>query len=146
MPRGRRGGGNSRRGESKVSHEVAEQVDEALPKVHGRRGRRGRDDDTDGDGDNTPDSDDVEYTPGQDLPPSARRQMGGLEEFQDMSATDAILARGGNASAFNRIRSDYRTKSVGELAMLAAKGDQDAVTALKLIKQASKKAQKYRGK
>jgi hypothetical protein len=146
LPRGR-GRGGGRRGRTRVGNELADEVDDAAPKV--RRRRRGDDDDdTDGNGDRdkTPETDDVTYTTGEKLSPSAKKAMRGLEDLQDTSARDAILARGGNASAFREVRSDYLDKPVGELAKLAARGDDEAVTALKLVKQASSKAQKYRGK
>lgn len=146
MPRGRGRGGNSRRGRTRVGRELADEVDEATPRV--RRRRRGDDDDSDSDGNDreNSDADEVTYSPGEKLPNSARRHVRGIEDLQDTSARDAILARGGNASAFREVRSDYLDKPVGELAKLAAKGDDEAVTALKLVKQASSKAQKYRGK
>ncbi len=40
----------------------------------------------------------------------------------------------------------YADKTVGELANLSAQGDEAAKTAIKIIKQAKSKAQKYDGK
>lgn len=61
-----------------------------------------------------------------------------------MDAAKAILDRGGNAGNVNKALGDnLRGKTVGEIANMAAKGDAAAETALKIIKQAGKKGQKY---
>jgi len=54
------------------------------------------------------------------------------------------LDRGGNAGNVNKALGDnLKGKTVGEIANMAAKGDSAAETALKTIKQAGKKGQKY---
>ena len=59
--------------------------------------------------------------------------------------SDAVRKRGGGASQVKEL-ANYSEKTVGELANMAAAGDAKAETAMKIIKQASKKAQKYGGK
>ncbi|MCP3659494.1 MAG: hypothetical protein GY830_03905 [Bacteroidetes bacterium] len=69
-----------------------------------------------------------------------------LVNLKDKTAAEALKIRGGAGSALKQGRSDYWSKSLGEIANLEAKGDQDARTIMKLVKAASKKAQKYGGK
>lgn len=137
--------GNSR---SKIGKKVEEQVEDALDDLtpH-RRGQRRRSDDND----DAQDSNDKQperppYDPSKRLPKSARDKIRNIPEWEHSTAREALLGRGGAASAFREARSDYLDKSVGELAYLAAGGDADAETILKLIKQAGSKAQKYGGK
>ncbi|MGD1927818.1 MAG: hypothetical protein ACFB12_02825 [Leptolyngbyaceae cyanobacterium] len=81
------------------------------------------------------------------LTPGGKRAIRNLGEFKDVPAAEAVRNRGGGrASQVNQIPTDLKQTSVGEIANRAAKGDQDADTALKIIKQASKKRQKYGGK
>jgi hypothetical protein len=69
-----------------------------------------------------------------------------IEYLKDMTAADAIRARGGGASQVNQLETGYAQKTVGEIANLAAQEDKAAKTALKIIKQADQKNQKYSGK
>jgi len=80
------------------------------------------------------------------LTAGGKRHIGNLEDIKDVPARQAVTDRGGGAQQVNQIRSDYQDLSVGELANRAAKGDTDAVTALKMIKQAGSKRQKYSGR
>jgi len=72
-----------------------------------------------------------------------QKQIGNMSDYKDMSAADAIKARGGGAGQVKQLQTGYESKSVGELANLAAQGDPKAVTAMKIIKQAASKAEKY---
>jgi hypothetical protein len=57
-----------------------------------------------------------------------------------MDAAKAILDRGGNAGNVNKAFGDnLRGKTVGEIANMAAEGDDAAEKSLKIIKQARKK-------
>jgi len=159
----RRGG----RGKSKVAKKVEEVVEEAAENLTrrgrggGRRrggqdantpGRRGRDQN----GQNQP-GQGQSGQPGQagqpgqpagavQLTAGGKRQVGNLGDMKDVPARQAVTDRGGGAQQVNQIRSDYQDLSVGELANRAAAGDADAVTALKMIKQAGSKRQKYSGR
>ncbi|WP_412541349.1 hypothetical protein R8Z50_01675 [Longispora sp. K20-0274] len=74
---------------------------------------------------------------------AGQRKLGNLGEYKDMTAADAIKARGGGQGQVNVLGGDYANKTVGELANLAAQGDETAETAMKIIKQARAKAAKY---
>ena len=80
------------------------------------------------------------------LTAGGKKKLGNLEPFTDMTAADAIRARGGTGGNVQQLATDMQQKRVGEIANLAAGGDREAETALKIVKQASKKAQKYGGK
>jgi RHS repeat-associated protein len=75
-----------------------------------------------------------------------RKALGNLDPFKDMTVADAIKARGGNQGNVNQVPNDYKQKTVAEVANLKATGDEAADTALKMVKQASSKKQKYSGK
>ena len=66
-----------------------------------------------------------------------------LVNLKDVVIADAIRQRGGGQGQVNPIRTDYQTKKVGELANLAADGDTEAEAAIKILKQARKKREKY---
>ncbi len=80
------------------------------------------------------------------LTPEAERILGNLVNIKDEIIADAIRDRGGGQSQVNQLRTDYQTKKVSELANLAAVGDTDAKTAIKILKQARKKREKYSGR
>ncbi|RKZ85667.1 MAG: hypothetical protein DRR19_16030 [Candidatus Parabeggiatoa sp. nov. 1] len=80
------------------------------------------------------------------LTTGGKRKIGNLTDLKDVKASDAIKQRGGGASQINQLQTGYEKKTVGELANLAAAGDAAAETAIKIIKQASSKAQKYGGR
>ncbi len=78
-----------------------------------------------------------------DLTKGGAKKIRNLTNMKDMKAADAIRARGGGASQINQLQTGYEKLTVGDLANKAAAGDRAAETAIKIIKQASKKAQKY---
>lgn len=69
-----------------------------------------------------------------------------LQAMKDETVAKAIAARGGGAGQVQQVASHLREKALGEVANMAAQGDREAETAIKLVKQASSKAQKYGGK
>lgn len=80
---------------------------------------------------------------GVKLTPSGLKKLGNLVNIKDETIADAIRERGGGQGQVNQLRSDYQNFKVGELANLAAEGDTDAETAIKILKQAKKKPDKY---
>ena len=80
------------------------------------------------------------------LTPAGRRRIGGLIDLKDMTAAEAIRQRGGGQGQVNELQTGYGELTVGELANMAGAGDLQADRAIKMIKQANKKAQKYGGK
>ena len=78
-----------------------------------------------------------------ELAPGGLRSLGNLINLKDVIIADAIRERGGGQSQVNQLRTDYQNLRVGELANLAAEGDEDAKTAIKMLKQAKKKREKY---
>lgn len=77
------------------------------------------------------------------LTKGGKRQIGTLVDLKDTPLREAIKIRGGGAGQLNPITSDYHDMHVGELANLAASGDAHAITAMKIVKQAKSKRQKY---
>lgn len=75
-----------------------------------------------------------------------RKRLGNLVDMKDTNIADAIRQRGGGQSQVDQIRTDYQLIKVGELANLAAEGDAEAKTAIKILKEARKKHEKYGGK
>jgi len=73
-------------------------------------------------------------------------RIGDLLDLKDVTVADAIRERGAGASQIRQLQTGYEEKTVGEIANLAAQGDKEANKALKMVKQAAKKAEKYRGK
>lgn len=80
------------------------------------------------------------------LTPGGLKKLGSLVKIKDEIIADAIRERGGGKGQVNQLRSDYQNLTVGELANLAADGDTDAETAIKILKQARKKRDKYGNK
>ncbi|MFC1587496.1 RHS repeat-associated core domain-containing protein [Planctomycetota bacterium] len=74
---------------------------------------------------------------------AGKRKIGNLSHLKDISVSDAIKFRGGGQSQVRQVASHLQKKSVGEVANAAAKGDAEAETAIKMIKQAAKKAQDH---
>lgn len=56
---------------------------------------------------------------------------------------DAIRQRGGGQGQISQLRTDYQNLTVGALANLATEGDEEAKKAIKMLKQARKKREKY---
>jgi hypothetical protein len=77
-----------------------------------------------------------------DLTPGGQKKIGTLANLKDINLTSAIRARGGGQSQVDQVRTDYQSLKVGELANLAATGDADAETAIKILKQAKRKREK----
>ncbi|MEM5551627.1 hypothetical protein WNY63_12890 [Pseudoalteromonas neustonica] len=63
--------------------------------------------------------------------------------MKDLTVADAIKKRGGGAGQVNQVSCDLQAATVGDIANRAASGDKAARTALKLIKQAKSKKDKY---
>lgn len=80
------------------------------------------------------------------LSKGGKRKLGNLSALKDISIRDAIKLRGGGAGQANQVSGDLLDKSLGEVAEMASQGDSAAETAIKMVKQASSKAQKYGGK
>ncbi len=81
-----------------------------------------------------------------ELSPGGQKKLGSLATLKDLALADAIRQRGGGQRQINQIRTDYQQYLVGELANLATLGDLDAETAIKILKQAKKKREKYAGR
>lgn len=81
-----------------------------------------------------------------ELTAGGRKKIGNLVDLKDKPAREAVRLRGGGQSQVQQIAGTHQDKAVGELANLAAQGDAQAETAIKIIKQASRKAEKYGGK
>ena len=75
-----------------------------------------------------------------------QKKLGNLVDLKDLDIAEAIRQRGGGQGQVDQVRTDYQHIKVGELANLAAEGDSDAETAIKILKQARKKQEKYGGK
>ncbi|MCV3217153.1 hypothetical protein OGM63_27205 [Plectonema radiosum NIES-515] len=80
---------------------------------------------------------------GVNLTAGGLKKLGNLVNLKDDIIADAIRERGGGQSQVNQLQSDYQNMKVGELANLAAEGDEEAETAIKILKQARKKREKY---
>ena len=81
-----------------------------------------------------------------ELTTGGKRVIGDLIDWKDVTAAEAIRQRGGGQSQVRQLQTGYATKTLAELANLAAAGDEAARTAIKIVKQAWQKAQKYGGK
>ncbi|MEC4813501.1 MAG: hypothetical protein SAK29_09555 [Scytonema sp. PMC 1069.18] len=77
------------------------------------------------------------------LSPGGLKKLGNLAILKDKIVAESIRERGGGQGQVNQLRTDYQNFRVGELANLAATGDADAETAIKILKQARKKCEKY---
>jgi RHS repeat-associated protein len=71
------------------------------------------------------------------------KTIGNLTHLKDVTVAEAVIARGGKLGNLSVIEDTYKSMKVVEIANKAAQGDEKAMTALKIIKQASSKAQKY---
>jgi RHS repeat-associated protein len=71
------------------------------------------------------------------------KTIGNLTHLKDVTVAEAVIARGGKLGNLSVIEDAYKSMKVVEIANKAAQGDEKAMTALKIIKQASSKAQKY---
>lgn len=75
-----------------------------------------------------------------------QKKLGNLATLKDLDIAEAIRQRGGGQSQVDQLQTDYQNRRVGELANMAAEGDTEAETAIKILKQARKKQEKYGGK
>ncbi|MGB3650193.1 MAG: hypothetical protein WBA41_03165 [Rivularia sp. (in: cyanobacteria)] len=80
------------------------------------------------------------------LTPGGVKKLGNLVNLKDEIIANAIRERGGGQGQVNKLTSDYQNFKVGELANLAAEKDANAETAIKILKQAKKKRDKYGNK
>lgn len=76
------------------------------------------------------------------LPRGALKILGGLLPLADETVANAIRIRGGGGAQVNKVASWLAQKTVGEVAKLAAAGNAEARTAIKIIKDAARLAQK----
>jgi len=79
------------------------------------------------------------------LPRAARRILGGLLALENMTVTEAILARGGGGGQVQKVATWLRSMKVGQTAIKAAEGNEEALTAIKIIKGAKRLAEKGGG-
>lgn len=80
------------------------------------------------------------------LTKGGRKKIGNLVHLRDITAREAIRQRGGRQQQVKQLQQGYADLTVGDLANLAAQGDREAEKAVKIIKQARKKGDKYDGK
>jgi hypothetical protein len=80
---------------------------------------------------------------GVKLAPGGIKIIGNLVNMKDEVIADAIRQRGGGQGQISQLRTDYQNLTVGALANLAAEGDEEAKKAIKILKQARKKREKY---
>jgi hypothetical protein len=80
------------------------------------------------------------------LTAGGQKKLRNLIDLKDIAISEAIRQRGGGQNQIDQLRTDYQNRKVGELANFAAEGDADAETAIKILKQAKKKREKYDGK
>ena len=76
------------------------------------------------------------------LTSGARKILGGILPLADETVANAIRIRGGGGAQVNQVASWLAQKTVGEVANLAAQGNAEARTAIKIIKDAARLAQK----
>ena len=68
--------------------------------------------------------------------------LGNLKNLKNIRLADAIKLRGGTGSNINKVASWLKSKSVAEVANEAAKGNAEAKTAIKILKQAKRLSKK----
>ena len=76
------------------------------------------------------------------LSKAAQRKLGNLADDAERTVADMIRERGGNASNV-RQAGPWAQKTLGETAEAAAKGEQTAATAIKIVKQAKRLGGKH---
>ena len=77
------------------------------------------------------------------LSPKVLRLLGTIAPLAENTVAQAIRLRGGGASQVNEIATYLQHMKLSEVAQRAANGDAQAVKALKMVKQAATKAQRY---
>ncbi|HEY4650284.1 MAG TPA: hypothetical protein VIG72_02670, partial [Pontibacter sp.] len=78
-----------------------------------------------------------------ELSGGGRRILGNLQNLKDLTLRNGIILRGGKQGNVNKVADWLHDMPIAQVANLASKGDKEAVTAIKILKQASSKAQKY---
>ncbi|WP_461630247.1 RHS repeat domain-containing protein [Labilibaculum euxinus] len=81
-------------------------------------------------------------TPGK-ISGKAAKVLGNLKNISNLTLREGVLLRGGKAGNLRVVGEWLHDKQIIEVGKLAAKGDREAMTAIKILKQAAKKAQKY---
>jgi hypothetical protein len=76
------------------------------------------------------------------LTPGAMKVLGGIAPLAEKTVSDAVRIRGGGGAQVNKVASWLAQKTVAEVAELAAKGNGEAKTAIKIIKDAARLSQK----
>jgi hypothetical protein len=77
------------------------------------------------------------------LTPGGLKIISNLIHMKDEIIADAIRQRGGGQGQISELRTDYQILTGGALANLATEGDEEARKAIKMLKQARKKREKY---
>ncbi|RYU95048.1 RHS repeat domain-containing protein [Emticicia agri] len=72
-----------------------------------------------------------------------KKVLGSLINMIEMTLSEGVLQRGGKIGNLSVVDDALKGMKILEVANLAATGDQKAQTAIKILKQASSKAQKY---
>lgn len=83
---------------------------------------------------------------GIELTSGGYKILGNLINLKDLKISDAIRQRGGGQNQVNQLSTEYQQVKVSKIANLAAQGNREAKTAIKILKQARKKKEKYGGK
>lgn len=73
----------------------------------------------------------------------AQKVLGNLSGMADETIAAAIRARGGSAANIGRLETGMGQRTLAEVAEAAARGDPAAVQAIKMVKQAATKGQRY---
>jgi RHS repeat-associated protein len=79
---------------------------------------------------------------GQALTRGGRKVLGGLVGMAEKTVAEAIIERGGGGSQVAYVASWLQQKTLAEVANLAAGNDREAVTAIKIVKNAARLAEK----
>jgi RHS repeat-associated protein len=77
------------------------------------------------------------------LSPKVLKLLGAIAPLAEQTVAQAIRLRGGGASQVNQIATYLQHVKLSEVARRAANGEAEAVKALKMVKQAAAKAQRY---
>ncbi len=77
-----------------------------------------------------------------ELTNKARKILGNLVELQSITLRNGIKLRGGKGGNVNVVAGWLHDMPIGQVANLAAKGDREAATAIKILKQAASISQK----
>jgi hypothetical protein len=76
------------------------------------------------------------------LPRGALRVLGTLAPLAETTVANAVRLRGGGGAQVNKIATWLRQMPMGKVAELAADGNGEAMTAVKIVKDAARLAQK----